>query len=357
MDSLPRDFANGALFNPQAPCVSLYQRTHRTHPDNAGDPIQFGNLLKELEASLARQYSAQEIEPLLAPLRRLASDDRLWRYTTDGLVCLSAPGFFRAYQVLRPMPNLAIVADSFHLKPLLRTLQSAGDYQVLEISRDSVSLYEGNRYGLRQVELADGVPRRASEVLGTDNTNLSDADAEKFMRAVDRALLDHHTHPARKAPVILAALPQNESLFRAVSHNPNLLDVGIGASAQTLSIEQLRERAWELVEPLYLQRLAELVDRYGAASGRSQADSDLASIVQGAREGRVEALLVEADRRIPGRIDAASGRVEYDELAHPEVDDLLDDVAELVLRNGGEVVVVPAERMPVDSGLAAIYRY
>jgi hypothetical protein len=36
---------------------------------------------------------------------------------------------------------------------------------------------------------------------------------------------------------------------------------------------------------------------------------------------------------------------------------MLDDLAELVLGKGGEVVVVPRERMPIDSGLAAIYRF
>ena len=38
-------------------------------------------------------------------------------------------------------------------------------------------------------------------------------------------------------------------------------------------------------------------------------------------------------------------------------EDLLDDVAETVLRNGGEVVVVPAESMPSATGLAATHRY
>jgi hypothetical protein len=36
---------------------------------------------------------------------------------------------------------------------------------------------------------------------------------------------------------------------------------------------------------------------------------------------------------------------------------LIDDLAELVLNKGGQVVVAPAERMPTDTGAAAIYRY
>jgi hypothetical protein len=73
--------------------------------------------------------------------------------------------------------------------------------------------------------------------------------------------------------------------------------------------------------------------------------------------GRVETLLIEADRQIPGRIDAATGALELGELTHPDVDDILDDLGALVMVAGGGVVVVPAEQMPTPTGVAAIYRY
>jgi hypothetical protein len=44
-------------------------------------------------------------------------------------------------------------------------------------------------------------------------------------------------------------------------------------------------------------------------------------------------------------------------LSHPQVDDLLDDLGELVGKMGGRVIVIPAERMPVRTGLAATCRY
>jgi sirohydrochlorin ferrochelatase len=71
----------------------------------------------------------------------------------------------------------------------------------------------------------------------------------------------------------------------------------------------------------------------------------------------VGTLLIEAEREVPGRIDASTGRVAFAELADPEVDDTLDDLAELVLNAGGRVVVVPAARMPSTTGVVAIYRF
>jgi L-idonate 5-dehydrogenase len=49
--------------------------------------------------------------------------------------------------------------------------------------------------------------------------------------------------------------------------------------------------------------------------------------------------------------------IELDDLQDPEVDDLLDDLGEHVLRTGGDVVVVPAARMPTGTGVAATFRY
>lgn len=56
-------------------------------------------------------------------------------------------------------------------------------------------------------------------------------------------------------------------------------------------------------------------------------------------------------------MDPTSGAITPGKLDDPQVDDLLDDLGERVMSTGGEVVRVPSERMPTDSGLAAIYRF
>jgi hypothetical protein len=63
--------------------------------------------------------------------------------------------------------------------------------------------------------------------------------------------------------------------------------------------------------------------------------------------------LIDADREIPGRIDAATGDIELDDLADTTVDDVLDDLAVLALKLGAQVWIVPTERMPTDTGIAA----
>lgn len=380
MNSLSHDYPDVLLHNKEVPCLSLYQTTHRLHPDNVQDPIRFRNLVKELEESLRQKYPKREVMPLLEQFHSLADNAAFWNHTTDGLAVLAAPGMFRVYRLPRPVADLVVVADSFHTKPLMRITQSADDYQILGLSRNSFKLFEGNRDNLIDVSHVDGAAGTVEEMLGKDagsregahraygpsgnsawqgtdvKQSLSDRDTEQFFRAVDQAVM-HRYDKSSGMGLILAALPEHHNLFRSISKNPHLLKDALDVHPDAMSIDALRERAWQLIQPFYLDRLAGFVDAYGVATGKAQGSNLLDDIAKAAVEGRVATLLIEADRIAPGHIDADTGKVTVGKLDDPEVNDLLDDLGELVLKTGGEVVMVPAERMPTNTGAAAVFRF
>jgi hypothetical protein len=373
----------GLLESHEPPCLSLYQPTHRHHPDNVQDRIRYRNLVKELEVSLQQRYPEHESQERLAPFIALGEDRMFWNRTLDGLAVLGAPGVFRVYRLPRPVVALAVVADTFHVKPLLRYLQSSDRYQVLALSRHEAKLFEGNRDALTEIDLADGVPRTITDALGDELTDSHqtvasyggvgngqgamhhghgakaeevDSDAERFFRAVDRAVLAHHSQPSA-LPLILASLPEHHDVFHRLSHNPFLVADSVAVHPDATSLDDLRERVWQLVEPTYLARLAEFVDEFGRARSHGLGSDDATEVAKAVVAGRVSRLLVEADREVPGRIDHATGVLTMSDLDDPTVDDALDDLAMLALQRGGDVVIVPSERMPTDTGIAATYRY
>jgi len=383
VDSLDKDYAAGLFWACDPPCLSLYQPTHRHRPENQQDSIRFGNLVKALEESLLQKYPKREIQALLDPFRALAEDRDFWEHTLDGLAVLGARGMFRVYRLQRAVAELAVVADSFHTRPLLRMLQSADRYQVLGLSRQDIKLFEGNRDALDEIDPAPGIPRTITEALGEELTephqtvasyggaggshsamhhghggkdSEADIDAERFFRSVDRGILEHHSRPSG-LPLIVATLPEHRELFRQVSHNPFLMDKGIDIHPDALPSGELRQRAWRLVEPHYLGRLDALVEEFGSAEAEDLGEEDVLRVAKAVVAGRVATLLIEADRQIPGRIDAETGDIQFADSADPEVDEVLDDLGELTLKMGGQVVIVPAERMPTKTGIAAIYRY
>lgn len=360
LEEIPvRQFAKSDLTNllseHESPCISLYQPTHRRHPENQQDPIRYRNLVDELEGILAEKYSKREVPVMMEQLRALQDDGNFWNHRTEGLAILCNPQTFQVFDLQRTVEPYAIVADNFYVKPLLRNLQSADRYQVLSISRHEVKLFEGNRDAMDGVDFLH-VPATMTGALGHDLGHDDDVNLERFLRAVDQAVLEHHSRPSG-LPLMLAGLPEHHAAFRKVSHNPFLIEPGINVNADTLSFEALRAQAWENIQPYYLARLAGLVDDFNLQRSRGLGSDDPAEVAKAAVQGRVSVLLVEADRKLPGQVDASNGEIRSEGLISADLSDVLDDVAETVLRAKGDVVIVPAERMPSQTGLAAVYRF
>jgi hypothetical protein len=367
-----------------SPCLSLYQPTYRAFPDSQQNPVKYRNVLKELKGALEQKYRGGHFTALLEPFERLLDNADFWAHPQDGIAVFGAPGFFHVEKVQRPVPELIVVNDQLYVKPLIRVFQSEDSYQILALDRKEIKLYQGNRYVLDEVVLAPGVPKTIDEALGPEvhlpgtekkgtqgpgrpghpgagafhghgskNDEVS-LDMERFFRVIDRAIMEAHSKPSQ-LPLILAALPEYHTHFRHISHNPCLLEEGIHANADAITRDALREKAWRLMEPRYHARLQQIVDIFHAARARGLATEDLTHAVEFAVDGRVGTLLVEGDKRIPGHIeDHMPHRVPIDE---PGTADILDELAERVLKTGGQVIVVPRERMPTNTGLAAVFRY
>jgi hypothetical protein len=365
-----------------APCLSLYQPTHRNHPDNQQDVLRFRQGIASLESSLLKEYSAEETQTLVAPFRTLATEADFWNHTLDGLAVLGGAGLFRVFVLPQPVAELVVVADSFHTKPLRRFLQSDGRYQVLGISRQAIRLFEGARDSLTEITLAPGVPHTIDEALGEQHSEPHhavasyggvgrssspmhhshggkkdevDKDAERFFRAVDRAVVEHYSKPSG-LPLILAALPEHHHLFHKISNNSLLLETGIDVSPDAMTLEQLRQIAWQTLEPRYIAQQAQWADEFGSATAKGLGSDQLTEVAKAAAEGRVSRLLIDAERQVPGCLES-TGTIRHADLKNPQIDDLLDDLGELVEKMGGQVHVLSTDRMPSNTGLAAIYRY
>lgn len=365
------------------PCLSLYQPTHRAHPDNLQDPIRFRQGMKLLHDSLQRHPGGASARALLAPLERLADDHGFWQHSLDGLAVLAAPGLFRVFVLQRAVKALAVVADSLHTKPLRRLLQTVDRYQVLGLSRQRAQLFEGHRDSLAEIPLVSGPVQagalapaepggaQASATVATslgarsgphgaggagDKPRRSDGDTERYFRAVDRAVIEHHSGPTG-LPLILAALPEHHHLFRRLSHNPQLLAQGLLFDPHGMAMATLREQAWQALAPAQQAEREAWAERFGRARAQGLGSDELAQVAAAAAAGRVATLRIEAGRQIGGRLDRASGHIERADLGLPDVDDLLDDLAELVESLGGEVQVLHAEAMPTERGVAALFRH
>jgi hypothetical protein len=376
---------NEITANESSPSISLYMPTHRSHPDNLQDPINFKNLLKQVESSLAQKYSQAEITEYLAPLEKLIGDTNVWNHTLDSIAILRSPEYLKILNLPIAVNELVVVADSFHTKPLRKFLQSQDRFHVLGLSLNKIQLFEGNRHSLTEIPLLSDIPKTLPEALGQDLTpqhstvasyggaatvgavdmhhgdggrkDQIDTDIEKFFRIISNEIQERYSKPSG-LPLILASLPEHHHLFHQVSKNPHLLKNGIKLNPDSIKLEKLTELAWKIMEPEYLAKIDTLVRDFSQANVNNNGTDNIEEIAKAAITGRISTLLIESGRVISGQItDQELGTIKLDCLNHPEVDDLLDDIGEIVVRKGGKVMVIPSENMPTDSGIAATFRY
>jgi len=384
MELLSKEILQELMTMQEGPHMSLYMSTHQTRPDNNQDPIRFKNILGQLEASLRLQHPVEVVEEKLTSFNGLIDNNDFWNQTHQGIAVFGADGYFKVIGLQAPVEDLAIVADSFHTKPLRNYLQSADRYHVLGISRHDMKLYEGTRHGLTEVKLPPSIPQTVQEALAleTADQNMAvateggmegkvsrmqnnqiavgeeiDMDVDKYFRIVANGVYEQFSKPS-KFKLVLAALTEHHNAFHQVSHNPYLVEKGIHANYKALSAEKLASMAWEIMEPEYMQKLQDLTERFNQAKANDYGTDDIFKASAAAAGSRVDTLLLEAGRIIGGKItNYDTGEIVYADVNNPNVDDLLDDIGEVVVRFGGQVVLVPSEHMPVTSGIAAIFRY
>ena len=383
MNLLTNDMMPELLSVNTGTCISLYMPTHRTHPDNLQDPILFKNLLKKLEQSLLQKYSALETTILLKPFVELENNEEFWRHTLDGLAVLSKADMFKTIFIPVSTEELAVVAESFHTKPLRKYLQSVERYNVLGLSLHDYHIYEGNRHSLTELVLAPGIPKNIKEALGDELTDKHstvasyggvgsgsskmhhgqggkaeevDIDAERFFRFVAKTINDHYSKPSG-LPLILAALPEHHHLFHNVSNILSLFPDSIDVNPKSVETDELVKRAWKVMEPYYKGIIDKACDVYQEAKSKGTVSDSISDIAVAAAAGRVDTLMIEADRQIPGKIINKTGSIEKGDLENPEMDDLLDDIGELVTKMGGKVMVIPPDKMPTKTGIACVFRY
>jgi hypothetical protein len=364
-----------------AACVSIYLPTHKNHVAGRQDSIRFKNLARTAVERLhqAEGTAADEIARIEQQLASLSEDAEFWRHRTAGMAWLSRAGTTWVLDLPRPVPEVVVVADSLHIKPLIRITQSADRYHVLALTRHSAKMYVGTRDHLQEVEIAE-IPATIEEALGSELTEPHlgaasyggtrqtmfhghgskdaevDKDRDRYFRAVAAAVERCWSNPT-SLPLVLVALAEHHHDYQRISNDRFLLPQSVAKDPSSMSVDQLREATWECVRQSFDRQLSEYIERLGDAQSSQKGSVVVSDVAREAAQGRVDLLLLEADASLPGRLDVASGDIQAVEPGQTDVDDVLDDLAELVIARGGKVRILHAGSLQTPAGMGAIYRY
>lgn len=364
----------------EPPCISIHLPTHRHRPGADQDPIRYRGLVRRAMELLAERYPAREVKSLLAPLEAL-DDATFWRHSLDGLAVFRSPEVEAFYRLPVRLGEVAVIADTFHTKPLLRYLHTNRHYYLLAISQKAVTLYGGTPHGLEPVDVSS-LPLDLEDALGPRREGGRELAARggldagaspvfhgrgpgdeerkdvlvRYFRAIDRALVDFLRDET--SPLVLAGVAYYHPIYHEVSRYPHLLAEGVVGNVDHDPVEVLRTKAWPLVAGVFAEEVQAKLREYHDRAPRRRADAQLENVSRAAAHGRVRDLFVAEDRHLWGRLDRETGEVSVHESQLGAEDaDLLDDLGEMVLRCGGDVWVLPPDLMPGGAAVAAIFRY
>ena len=368
------------------PFVSIYIPTRRAGPESRENPIRFKNLVEEAENYLIENgMRSPEARKLLNPVKNLVDDYDFWQHQSDGLAVFLAPELFRSYRLPLNFEELLVVADRFHLKPLMPLLSDDGQFYVLALSQNEVRLFQGSRYSINQLDLED-LPTSLAQALRYDlphkqqqfhtataapgspggnrpamfhghgvGTDDAKSNILRFFQEVDKGLRSLLTD--NSSPLVLAGVEYLFPIYREANTYPNLVDKGVAGNPEILKPDSLHQRAWQIAEPFFKQARQEAITRYKQLAETGQASKDVRKILPEAYFGKVDTLFVAVESHLWGTFDAETNTVHLPQEPEPDDEDLLDLAAIQTLLYGGTVYAVGSQEVPDGALMAAVFRY
>ncbi len=366
--------------------VSAFLPTHVVGPGTRQDPIRLSNLLDEAEQLLAAALGRRGARQIIRPGRRLLRNEDFWLHQSRGLALfLSGADALRTFRMPIPVREMVIVADRFHVKPLIPLLSGDGRFHILAVSQARVRLFVASRDSIRELDVHD-IPDSLRKAVGYDwqqkslqfhtvgtrgggagggstfhghgaGTDDSKKEIQRFFRMVDsgvREIIGYH-----RGPVVLAMVDYLRPIYRLVSKLPNLLAEGVGGNPDRRPAEELHELAWKLVAPGFEagRREAETVYEEMNAGQPERTSADLEEVLPAAFGGRVETLFVPDDVEAWGHYDPQISVALLHDERRPGDCDLLDVAAAETLIRHGEIYALHHSEIPGAGQIAAVFRY
>jgi len=372
------------------PRISIYLPMHVRGNEIDENPIRLKNALRDIRHQL--EASGMEDKPIDALLREATAkveDHVYWRYQKPALGVFIEPDATRFIKLPGEVGELSVLANRYHVRPLIRLLRESGQFHILAVTRQNCRLFEADKLHMNEVKLED-MPDSIEAVRG--RTDFEDNLGYHMRSSVgprggssvpsynaqgespedyDEVLLDHYIKDVAK------------SVEKYLSRLPSPAPLAVVADARTLGRLKRNLSATRPVEPIDTdpasmrdEQLLELCRETVAPwldSERKNAAARLAMFahddpdVKGGRaiediwracaQGRVATLFLAQDEVVWGRMDETTGVVAIAPQGKHDNEDVLNILTLKALAQGADVFVMPTEARSAIGPVAALYRY
>lgn len=371
------------------PMLSLYFPTVVKGPETRQNAIHLKNALAEAREQLEQAgMEGREIDALFSPAMEKLDDESFWSHQSRGLALFIEPERILWHQLDDAVEELVVVADRYHIRPLINAASGGVRFYLLALTRDHVAFYECDEHQIRPRKVENcresigelrgktafegnvgfHANERGGRTGGAEGTpqyhgqgrSPEDYDAvlfEHFVRDIANAV-DAHLANAT-APLVLAGDARAVGHIRNHLKYEGLAGKAVNRNPGAMSEDALHEAAFAIVRPgLRADREAAL-ERLEASLNDSgiPGSSDLKELVRAGVEGRVDTLFVSPDAHVWGSYDRASHDITVEDEPGAGNLDLLDFIAVKTLTNGGRVYPLPESKANAIGPAAGVFRF
>ena len=369
--------------------ISIYMPTHMAGADTRENPIRFKNRLQEAERRLnEHNIDESRIDALLGSARQLVNDNDFWQHQREGFAMFLSEEEQRQYKLPFAPREITVVAEHFHVKPMLPYIAEGEHFFILAASLNDVRLFEATRFEVSEVALED-TPTSLAEALKYDDPEASldhytisaggrggggenavfqgqgsgkderNVNILRFFKELDNGVRRILEPQGSRIPVVFVGDKGIFPIYQEANHYNGLVDENVDGNPDDLDAKTLHEKAWPIAEPRLQGRREEDKDNYMHKAGADpeHASNTLEDILPAAFDSRIETLFVAQDAHRWGRYDLEARQVKLNDDEQPGDSDLLDLAALHTILNGGTVYAVEKESVPGEEVVAAIYRF
>jgi len=313
---------------------------------NRGDLIdlklQLRTILCEAYEWLDSAMSLDERRKFLEPVEALLDDARIFKEMKGNIGLFRNASAFRVLNIPVEVDQSCQVATSFHVKPLLRWLQGHQEFLLLGLESQFAHLYLGSQDSFKHL---DSITFK--EALSTP------IKIKETSQWINSWILNLTKNS--KLPLFLAG---EESLVRSLgSHleDKNRIKTPIAKSFSQNNVGPICQSIRKNLKEASRKSLQKTLREFRFAEEENRAKKNIFQISKAVAKGKVSKLIVTDELSIFGKIDLESGGLTIHpfDLDH-EDDCVLDDLAQMVLSQGGQVIVAKRDEIPKGRPILAI---
>jgi hypothetical protein len=320
--------------------------------------IQLREAIHQASDFLNPVMSVEERNKFLEPLDALLQDSRVLRQMKGNIGLFRNQSSFRALNIPVDVEQTCQVATSFHVKPLLRWLQTDREFLLLGLENKAAHLYLGSQDSLKLVDSVLFPESFKNEDSLGDYSSLKKSRQQSLTQDETFAWLNHWISQLTKRSKPKIFLAGEKSLVDRMNRSLKYKIAARAPVANFFSKDKVSDICLVIRKALKAESRAS-VERalleFQFAEESKMARKNIFQISKAAVEGRVRKLVISDDLSIFGKLNKKSGEL----AVHPfdldhEDDDILDDLAQIVLSRGGEVILASQSEIPNGRPILAI---